>query len=153
MSTQEEGLRGLERYQRPPQSVRASSLIPQSCHAAASCCGRMISSVVRSAHALLLGVDVEKTMIGITRRQITAALAAGALARPALGQPAPEQRAGSPRELDEVLNRIMADGGAPGVVAAAATDKGPFYTGAVGKRNVAKGPEMTPDSVFWIASM
>jgi CubicO group peptidase (beta-lactamase class C family) len=92
-------------------------------------------------------------MAGITRRQAAAALAAGALARPALGQPAPGRRAGGPRELDEVLDRIVAGGGAPGAVAAAATDRGPFHTGAAGKRNAAKGPEMTPDSVFWIASM
>ncbi len=91
-------------------------------------------------------------MAGITRRQAAAALAAGALARPALGQPAPGRRAGGPRELDEVLDRIVAGGGAPGAVAAAATDRGPFHTGAAGKRNAAKGPEMTPDSVFWIAS-
>jgi methyl acetate hydrolase len=41
----------------------------------------------------------------------------------------------------------------PGVVAMAATSDGILYEGAFGKRNLVKGPDMTPDSVFWIASM
>jgi CubicO group peptidase (beta-lactamase class C family) len=35
----------------------------------------------------------------------------------------------------------------------AATDKGLFYEGAFGTRDLAKGPAMTLDSVFRIASM
>ena len=41
----------------------------------------------------------------------------------------------------------------PGVVAMAANGDGILYEGAFGKRNLVKGPDMTPDSVFWIASM
>jgi hypothetical protein len=41
MRAQEEGLRGLECYQRPPQPVRDSSFILQGCHVATSCCGRI----------------------------------------------------------------------------------------------------------------
>ena len=41
----------------------------------------------------------------------------------------------------------------PGVVAVAATDKGIFYEGAFGTRDLANGPEMTPDTIFRLASM
>src|SRR5207245_11618300 len=41
----------------------------------------------------------------------------------------------------------------PGVVAMAATDKGLFYEGAFGVRELAKGPDMTLDSVFRIACL
>jgi methyl acetate hydrolase len=40
-----------------------------------------------------------------------------------------------------------------GVVAIAATDKGVIYEGAIGRRDMDKGPDMTPDTLFWIASM
>ena len=35
----------------------------------------------------------------------------------------------------------------------AATAEGPVYQGAFGKRALPAGPAMTPNSVFWIASM
>jgi CubicO group peptidase (beta-lactamase class C family) len=41
----------------------------------------------------------------------------------------------------------------PGIVAAAATDKGPLYEGAFGYRELGKPGAMTPDTVVWIASM
>ena len=41
----------------------------------------------------------------------------------------------------------------PGVVAVAANSDGVIYEGAFGKRDLAKGTDMTADSVFWIASM
>ena len=41
----------------------------------------------------------------------------------------------------------------PGVVAMAATGKDVIYQGAFGKRDLSKDVAMTPDSVFWIASM
>ena len=41
----------------------------------------------------------------------------------------------------------------PGVVAVAANDNGVIYEGAFGKRDLAKGTDMTVNSVFWIASM
>ena len=39
------------------------------------------------------------------------------------------------------------------MVAIAATDKGVIYEGAIGRRDMDKRPDMTPDTVFWIASM
>ena len=41
----------------------------------------------------------------------------------------------------------------PGVVAMAATDKGIVYEGAFGTRDLGKGPEMTLDTIFRLASM
>ena len=41
----------------------------------------------------------------------------------------------------------------PGVVALAATEKGVFYEGAFGTRDLASGPAMTPDTIFRLASM
>src|SRR6266567_4462233 len=41
----------------------------------------------------------------------------------------------------------------PGVVALAATDNGVLYEGAFGLRDLAKGPTMTFDTIFRIASM
>ncbi len=56
-------------------------------------------------------------------------------------------------EIDAVLRRSVDAGEVPGVVAMAATGKGVFYEGAFGTRNLAKGPAMTLDTVFRIASM
>jgi methyl acetate hydrolase len=55
--------------------------------------------------------------------------------------------------IDTVLRRAVESGEVPGVVAMAATADGPVYQGAFGKRALPAGPEMTADSVFWIASM
>src|SRR5205085_11331218 len=41
----------------------------------------------------------------------------------------------------------------PGIVAIAATDRGIIYEGAFGTRDLAKGPDMTPDTIFRLASM
>ncbi|MGA7864622.1 MAG: serine hydrolase domain-containing protein, partial [Stellaceae bacterium] len=56
-------------------------------------------------------------------------------------------------QIDAVLRRATEAGEVPGVVATAATDKGVFYEGAFGTRDLAKGPAMTPDTIFRIASM
>jgi CubicO group peptidase (beta-lactamase class C family) len=56
-------------------------------------------------------------------------------------------------KIDAVLNGAVTSGGVPGVVALAADDKGVFYEGAFGKRNLVTGAAMTPDTMFWIASM
>ena len=53
---------------------------------------------------------------------------------------------------DAVLQQAV-ETGVPGVVAMAATDKGVFYEGAFGTRDLAKGPPMTLDTVFRVASM
>jgi methyl acetate hydrolase len=64
-------------------------------------------------------------------------------------------------QIDQLLRRMSDAKEIPGVVAMAATSKEVIYQGAFGKRdlskddakNNAKNNEMTPDSVFWIASM
>jgi methyl acetate hydrolase len=55
--------------------------------------------------------------------------------------------------IDKVLRSATDAGDVPGVVALAATPKGPVYKGAAGRRALPAGPDMTLDSVFWIASM
>src|SRR6185369_13324094 len=56
--------------------------------------------------------------------------------------------------IDAVLRRAVERGEMPGVVAMAANEAGPlYYEGAFGRRDVANGPAMTPDTVFRIASM
>src|SRR5215472_14899885 len=56
-------------------------------------------------------------------------------------------------EADAMLERAVDAGEVPGVVALAADGDGVVYQGAFGKRDLAKGPDMTLDTVFWIASM
>ena len=56
-------------------------------------------------------------------------------------------------QIDAVLRRATEAGDVPGVVALAASDKGLFYEGAFGTRDLTKGPAMTPDTIFRIASM
>jgi methyl acetate hydrolase len=56
-------------------------------------------------------------------------------------------------KVDAVLNGAVSSGNVPGVVALAANDKGVIYEGAFGKRNLVTGAAMTPDTMFWIASM
>ncbi len=55
--------------------------------------------------------------------------------------------------MDEVLRQAADAGMVPGVVALAADDRGVVYEGAFGRRDLARGPAMTLDTVFWIASM
>jgi len=55
--------------------------------------------------------------------------------------------------IDAVLRRAVDAGEVPGVVALTANDKGVFYEGASGVRDLATGTPMTPDTVFRIASM
>ena len=59
----------------------------------------------------------------------------------------------SKAEIDQVLRRKSDAREIPGVVAIAATGKEVIYQGAFGKRDLSKDDAMTPDSVFWIASM
>jgi CubicO group peptidase (beta-lactamase class C family) len=88
----------------------------------------------------------------ITRRS---AMQAGAAALLASGSPllwSGEARADKAK-VDVVLNNAVSAGNVPGVVAVAADDKGVLYEGAFGKRNLVTGAAMTPDTMFWIASM
>ena len=55
--------------------------------------------------------------------------------------------------VDQVFERAVDAGVAPGVVALAANDNDLIYEGAFGKREVGKDAAMTLDSVVWIASM
>ena len=55
--------------------------------------------------------------------------------------------------VDQVLERAVDTGVAPGVVALAADDNGVIYEGAFGKREIGKDAAMTLDTVVWIASM
>jgi methyl acetate hydrolase len=55
--------------------------------------------------------------------------------------------------IDQLLRQAAEAKAVPGVVAVAANDGGVLYEGAFGKRDLAKGSNMTLDSVFWIASM
>jgi methyl acetate hydrolase len=54
-------------------------------------------------------------------------------------------------QIDAVLRQAAATREVPGVVAVAATDKGVFYQGALGRRDLANGPDMTPDTIFRLA--
>src|SRR5262245_4203822 len=93
-----------------------------------------------------------------TRRQVlgtAAALAAAASAGTTLtrafaqGAAAGQQQA----QIDAVLRRAVEAKEVPGVVATAATDKAILYEGAFGTRDLARGPEMTADTIFRLASM
>src|ERR1700716_476440 len=59
----------------------------------------------------------------------------------------------SQAQIDQVLRQKSDAKEIPGVVAIAATNKDVIYQGAFGKRDLSKDDAMTPDSVFWIASM
>ena len=62
-------------------------------------------------------------------------------------------RSAAQRNLDPILRQAAESRDVAGVVATAATLDGILYEGAFGKRDLAKGTDMTRDSVFWIASM
>jgi CubicO group peptidase (beta-lactamase class C family) len=51
------------------------------------------------------------------------------------------------------LRRAVDSKDVPGVVATAANNRGVIYEGAFGTRDLAHGPEMTPDTIFRLASM
>jgi len=55
--------------------------------------------------------------------------------------------------LDGMFNEAVESKAIPGIVAVAATDSGPLYEGAFGKRELGKDASMTIDTVVWIASM
>src|SRR6266567_4010299 len=56
-------------------------------------------------------------------------------------------------EIDRVIKAATECGDVPGVVAMAATRDATVYQGAFGRRALPDGAAMTPDTVFWIASM
>jgi methyl acetate hydrolase len=56
-------------------------------------------------------------------------------------------------EIDRVIRAATERGDVPGLVAMAATRERTIYQGAFGRRVLPDGAAMTPDTVFWIASM
>ena len=59
----------------------------------------------------------------------------------------------SKTDIDRLLRQKTEAGEIPGVVAIAATGGEVIYQGAFGRRDLGNDAPMTPDSVFWIASM
>jgi methyl acetate hydrolase len=59
----------------------------------------------------------------------------------------------SKAQIDQLLRQKCDAKEIPGVVAMAADGKEVIYQGVYGKRDLSKDDAMTPDSVFWIASM
>ena len=55
--------------------------------------------------------------------------------------------------MDRILERAVEASDVPGVIALAADDAGVVYQGAFGKRELGKDPDMSLDTVVWIASM
>ncbi len=55
--------------------------------------------------------------------------------------------------VDKAFAQAVDSKAMPGIVAAAATNKGKVYEGAFGKRELGKDAPMTMDTVVWIASM
>jgi methyl acetate hydrolase len=62
-------------------------------------------------------------------------------------------RSGVFGSIDRTLQRAVDERQVTGVVAMGATDKGSVYEGSFGKRDVAHGPGMSLDTVFWLLSM
>jgi methyl acetate hydrolase len=97
-------------------------------------------------------------MQGISRRAVilgAAAITAGCAAQgtSCLAAPAATQAAVDTTAMDQGLRQAIGPNKVAGLVATAATDKGTFYEAAYGKRRLDGQADMTPDSVFWIASM
>jgi methyl acetate hydrolase len=87
-----------------------------------------------------------------TAAALTAAASVGTTVRRAVAQ----GRAGATKlhaRIDAALRRAVEAKEVPGVVAVAATDKGLLYEGAFGTRDLAKGSDMTPDTIFRLPSM
>jgi len=88
------------------------------------------------------------------RSLLGAAAGLAAFGSVAASSPTPAHASGtSTTMIDAVLRQAVDAKDVPGVVAMAASDKGVFYQAAFGTRDLAKGPPMTVDTVFRIASM
>jgi methyl acetate hydrolase len=98
-------------------------------------------------------------MQDISRRAVilgAAALTAGCAARGTSRMAAPGSASRAVVDtgaIDQVLRQAVGPSKVAGLVATAATDGGTFYEAAYGKRSLDGQTDMTPDSVFWIASM
>src|SRR4051812_13578247 len=91
-------------------------------------------------------------MMETSRRSVMLGAASVAIAGAAHRASAQSVSDGS--SIDRLFQQMIDAKQIAGVVAVAATDQKPLYQGAFGKRSLAQGgPDMTLDSVFWIASM
>jgi methyl acetate hydrolase len=79
--------------------------------------------------------------------------ASGRKITPFLKKQPEEQPMQGKAEIDQILRQKSETKEIPGVVAMAARGNEVIYQGAFGKRDLSKDDAMTPDSVFWIASM
>jgi methyl acetate hydrolase len=86
----------------------------------------------------------------MTATAFTAAASVGGAAR---AQSAKAPSAPQLARIDATLRAAVEAKEVPGVVAMATTDKGLIYEGVFGTRDLGKGPAMTRDTVFRIASM
>jgi CubicO group peptidase (beta-lactamase class C family) len=93
----------------------------------------------------------------LSRRDVlktaTAVAAASFAAVPAAAQNAKPANDGALKRIDQILRQATESKASPGIVAVAATDRGVIYEGAAGGRDMESGPPITPDTIFWIASM
>jgi methyl acetate hydrolase len=87
-----------------------------------------------------------------TRREFLQTAGATAAAIP-LGGKIGRAAMPSHTQIDAALRQATEHKDVPGVVAMAANDKGVIYEGAFGIRDLAKGPDMTLDTIFRLASM
>ena len=87
-----------------------------------------------------------------TRREFLQTAGAAAAAIP-LGGKIGRAAMPSHTQIDAALRQAAEHKDVPGVVAMAANDKGVIYEGAFGTRDLAKGPDMTLDTIFRLASM
>ncbi len=93
-------------------------------------------------------------MVQITRRQAIGTMGAAAALMAGFARPTFAAGATAAADIDQLLSDAVESERVPGVVALAANDKGPIYSGAFGARSLANPQNgMTLDSVFWIASM
>ena len=99
-----------------------------------------MTSMTHSRRDLLKGAVAVATTVGVGTI---------AVSRRAHAQAGAAQRG----RIDAVLRQAVDAKEVPGVVAMAATDRGLLYEGAFGVRALDKGPAMTLDTVFRIASM
>ena len=87
-------------------------------------------------------------------RTATAVAAASSFAAiPAAADEARPAGDGALRRVDQILRQATESKVSPGIVAVAATDRGILYEGAAGGVDMANGPPIGPDTIFWIASM
>src|SRR6516165_10045611 len=116
-------------------------------------------SALANIHHKYLGRRRHMTRIGQTRRDLlkSAAALSAAISFAKIGTTplaaAESGRKDALAEIDQAFRQAANAKEIPGVVAVAATSDGMLYEGAFGKRDLAKGTDMTLDSVFWIASM